>query len=106
MLVCNFQGYDKYLRRIFAKAGYCLSEEKRKALSEQAVEKELKQEKEEIGQFDNLYKCTEVSQLLIAIGQDKLNNVAGLQIRVHIGKLFSLFLIQNICFGDSKEPSH
>ena len=76
--MCNFQGYDKYLRRIFAKAGYCLSEERRKALSEQAVEKELKQEKEEIGQFDNLYKCTEVSQLLIAIGQNKLKIVAGL----------------------------
>ena len=29
----------------------------------------------------------------------------GLQIRVRIGKLFSLFLIQNICFGYSKEPS-
>ena len=30
---------------------------------------------------------------------------AGLQIRVRIGKLLSLFLIQNICFGHSKEPS-
>ena len=29
----------------------------------------------------------------------------GLQIRVCIGKLFSLFLIQNICCGYSKEPS-
>ena len=29
---------------------------------------------------------------------------AGLQIRVHILKLFSLFLIQNICCGYSKEP--
>ena len=29
----------------------------------------------------------------------------GLQIRVRIGKLFSLFLIQNICCGYSKEPS-
>ena len=28
-----------------------------------------------------------------------------LQIRVRIGKLFSLFLIQNICCGYSKEPS-
>ena len=27
---------------------------------------------------------------------------SGLQIRVHIGKLFSLFLIQNICCGYSK----
>ena len=32
--------------------------------------------------------------------------VAGLQIRVRIGKLFSLFLIQNIFCGYSKEPSH
>ena len=30
---------------------------------------------------------------------------AGLQIRVHIGKLFSSFLIQNICCGYSNEPS-
>ena len=29
----------------------------------------------------------------------------GLQIRVRIGKLFSLFLIQDKCCGDSKEPS-
>ena len=29
----------------------------------------------------------------------------GFQIRVCIGKLFSLFLIQNICCGYSKEPS-
>ena len=29
----------------------------------------------------------------------------GLQIRVCIGKLFSLFLIQNICCGYSKESS-
>ena len=30
--------------------------------------------------------------------------ITGLQIRVRIGKLFSLFLIQNICCGYSKEP--
>ena len=30
--------------------------------------------------------------------------IAGLQKRVRIGKLFSLFLIQNICCGYSKEP--
>ena len=30
---------------------------------------------------------------------------SGLQIRVRIGKLFSLFLMQNICCGYSKEPS-
>ena len=32
-------------------------------------------------------------------------HAAGLQIRVRIGKLFSLFLIRNICCGYSKEPS-
>ena len=31
--------------------------------------------------------------------------VTELQIRVCIGKLFSLFLIKNICCGYSKEPS-
>ena len=31
--------------------------------------------------------------------------LSGLQIRVCIGKLFSLFLIQNICCGYSKELS-
>ena len=31
--------------------------------------------------------------------------VPGLHIKVCIGKLFSLFLIQNICCGYSKEPS-
>ena len=35
-----------------------------------------------------------------------LFRTAGLQIRVRIGKLVSLFLIQNICCGYSKEPSH
>ena len=30
---------------------------------------------------------------------------SGLQIRVRIGTLVSLFLIQNICCGYSKEPS-
>ena len=34
-----------------------------------------------------------------------MDRVVGLQIRVRIGKLFSLFLIQNICCGYSKEPS-
>ena len=36
----------------------------------------------------------------------KYTMVAGLQIRVRIVKLFSLFLVQNICCGYSKEPSH
>ena len=31
--------------------------------------------------------------------------LSGLQISVCIGKLFSLFLIQKICCGYSKEPS-
>ena len=31
--------------------------------------------------------------------------IIGLQMRVRIGKLFSLFLIQNICCWYSKEPS-
>ena len=39
------------------------------------------------------------------IFHEKPNMISGLQIRVHIGKLFSLFLIQNICCGYSKEPS-
>ena len=36
--------------------------------------------------------------------EQKLNN-SGLQTRVRCGILFSLFLIQNICYGYSKEPS-
>ena len=55
-----FQGYKKYLRRIFVKAGLCLSEEKKQSLSEEATEKELKAAKEESGQFDSLFKCNEV----------------------------------------------
>ena len=31
--------------------------------------------------------------------------LTGLQIRVRIGKIFSLFLIQIVCCGYSKEPS-
>ena len=34
-----------------------------------------------------------------------ISTLAGLQMKVRIGKLFSLFLIQNICCGYSKEPS-
>ena len=40
---------------------------------------------------------------------EKLNLLrakSGLQIKVYIGKLFSLFCIQNICCMYSKEPSH
>ena len=36
----------------------------------------------------------------------KIRGHSGPQIRVCSRKLFFLFLIQNICFGYSKEPSH
>ena len=36
---------------------------------------------------------------------ESCREITGLQIRVRIGKLFSLFLIQNICCGYSKELS-
>ena len=39
-------------------------------------------------------------------GSSTSGRETGLQIRVCIGKLFSLFLIQNVCCGYSKEPSH
>ena len=37
--------------------------------------------------------------------RSKVTCKAGLQIRERIGKLFALFLIQNICCGYSKELS-
>ena len=37
--------------------------------------------------------------------EEEFQGDGGLQIRVHYGKLFSSFLIQNICCGYSKEPS-
>ena len=37
--------------------------------------------------------------------EEEFQGDRGLQIRVHNGKLFSSFLIQNICCGYSKEPS-
>ena len=37
--------------------------------------------------------------------QKEVTALLGLQIRVRIGKLFFLFLIQSICCGYSKEPS-
>ena len=41
-----------------------------------------------------------------AVSENALDLITtGLQIRVRIGKLFSLFLIQNICCGYLKEPS-
>ena len=36
---------------------------------------------------------------------ESFSTKAGLQIRMHIGKLFSIFLIKNICRRYSKEPS-
>ena len=39
------------------------------------------------------------------VSQTTLLLFTWLQIRVRIGKLFYLFLIQNICCGYSKEPS-
>ena len=46
------------------------------------------------------------SKLLWKLHQDGVRDtISGLQMRVRIGKLFSLFLIQNICCGYSKEPS-
>ena len=62
--------------------------------------------------FENVDGRTDagVTGILIAhlgaFGSGELKNInTGLQIRVCIGKLFSLFLIQNICCGYSKEPS-
>ena len=49
-------------------------------------------------QFDFLNRILLLLLLLLLL-------LSGLQIRVCIGKLFSLFLIQNICCGYSKEPS-
>ena len=42
---------------------------------------------------------------LYVLGEKLKVMLAGLQIRVRIGNLFSLFLIRNICCGYSKEPS-
>ena len=41
----------------------------------------------------------------LSTGVQCWSTLTGIQIRVRIGKLFSLFLIQNICCGYSKEPS-
>ena len=51
---------------------------------------------------DALRPCQQYFTLVSVLSSD-LNS--GLQIRVRIGELFSLFVIQNICCGYSKEPS-
>ena len=51
--------------------------------------------RKEAGGFENPF-CTKIEDFEID---------TGLQIRVRIGKIFSLFLNQNICCGYSKEPS-
>ena len=38
--------------------------------------------------------------------RNQASGLTDLKLRVRIGKLFSLFLILNICCGYSKEPSH
>ena len=62
-----------------------------------------------MGYFLSLYSERELSDSLLGAWLDNLNKIlvpgTGLQIRVRIGKLFSLFLIQNICCGYSKELS-
>ena len=49
--------------------------------------------------------CTPQQMLYMAGSPPYYYYITGLQIRVRIGKLFSLFLIQNICCRYSKEPS-
>ena len=61
-----------------------------------------------ISSVDSLYPsvliyCLNLHQFLILCSLKAM--MSGLQIRVRIGKLVSLFLIQNICCGYSKEPS-
>ena len=47
-----------------------------------------------------------ITYIVLLCNEDyKKGTYTGLQIRVHIGKLLSLFQIQNICFGYSKAPS-
>ena len=46
-----------------------------------------------------------MTQINIMMFEDPSKVTSGLQIRVRIGNLFSLFLSQNICCGYLKEPS-
>ena len=61
--------------------------------------------------LQSIFKHTGGSEAHVDVDQDAISKplqpkAPGLNIRVHIGKLFSLFLIQNICCGYSKEPFH
>ena len=60
-------------------------------------------------EIDDIYIHTPIESPMVAslfeARNDKYMYHAGLQIRLRIGKLFSLFLMQNICCGYSKEPS-
>ena len=49
--------------------------------------------------------CTFCTCFFISSDLHRRIHISGLQIRVRIGKLFSLFLVQNICCGYPKEPS-
>ena len=52
--------------------------------------------------------CSIMYKLACVYSEDSNQSVqlSGSQIRVRNGKLFFLFLNQNICCGYSKEPSH
>ncbi|CAG2212639.1 GNPTAG [Mytilus edulis] len=58
----TIQGYKKRLHALFEKAGYYLSGTAKDKLSKEAVKKEEKKEKEENGEFDTLYQCTQEYQ--------------------------------------------
>ncbi|OWF40858.1 N-acetylglucosamine-1-phosphotransferase subunit gamma-like [Mizuhopecten yessoensis] len=58
------KGYDKHLKKIFIKAGYCMSENVQQVIAKTAAEQEKRQEKEEKGDFDTLYQCKEEYQKL------------------------------------------
>lgn len=57
----KFQGYKKYLSKIFVKAGYMLSEETKSKISEVAIEKENAAKEEKAKTFVDVYTCREVS---------------------------------------------
>lgn len=58
------KGYNKGLHEIFVKAGYHLSNTEKDKISKEAVHTEEKREKEENGEFDTLFKCTQEYQKL------------------------------------------
>ena len=55
--------------------------------------------------WTNVLAHLSLSCSLVAIGTKTSWTGSGFQIRVRTGKLFFLFLNQNICCGYSKEPS-